>query len=175
MDKRLLGYCFALLLLVGCANQNTRDIVIDTDSDPKANLAGYKTYSWFGSAAVVNDPEGRWNPPEFDAGAEIGFLIDRELRARGMIESQSDPDLLVMYGVGIDMENVEFKIDPDSELEELANVPRGALVVIMIDPQTSLAVWGGVATAEMKQSPDSDIVRQRLDYAISSMFKQLPK
>jgi hypothetical protein len=162
-------------MLGGCANQNTSDIVIDTDSDPKANLAGYKTYAWFGTAAVLNDPEGNWNPPDFDAGAEIGFLIDRELRARGMIESQSDPDLLVMYGVGIDMENVEFKIDPDSEMEELANVPRGALAVILVDADTSLAIWAGVATAEMKQNPDSEIVRQRLDYAISSMFRQMPK
>lgn len=175
MRKQLLCCYFALLVLGGCANQNTGDIVVETDSDPKANLAGYKTYAWLGAAAVLNDPEVRWNPPEFDAGAEIKFLIDRELRARGMTESQADPDLLVMYGVGIDMENVEFKIDPESQMEELANVPRGALTVILVDADTDFAVWGGVATAEMKQNPDSDIVRQRLDYAISSMFRQLPK
>jgi hypothetical protein len=47
--------------------------------------------------------------------------------------------------------------------------------VILIDAKTGFAIWGGVATAEVQQNPDQEITKQRLDYAVSSMFKQLKK
>jgi len=80
MNKYLFPIFAVMLLVAGCASSVTRDIMVDTDVDPKANLKGYSTYTWLGSAAIVYDPEGKWEPPQFDADAEIKFLIDRELR-----------------------------------------------------------------------------------------------
>ena len=102
MKKRLLTLIGALLLVAGCASV-TKDIKVETDVDPKANLAGYTSYTWLGSAAILYDPEGKWEPPEFDADTEIKFLIDRELRAHGLSESMSNPDLIVAFAAGIDM------------------------------------------------------------------------
>jgi hypothetical protein len=73
------------------------------------------------------------------------------------------------------MASMEIKVDPESKLSTLENVPMGALTVILIDNTTGLAIWAGVATAEIQQSPDQEIIRQRLDFAVSSMFKKLPK
>jgi hypothetical protein len=123
----------------------------------------------------VYDPEGQWEPPQFDADAEIKFLIDRELRAHGMAESSSNPDLIVAFAAGIDMATMEIKTDPESKLETLENVPKGALSVILIDAKTGLAIWGGIATGEVQQNPDQNVTKQRLDYAVTSMFKQLKK
>ena len=175
MNKNLFAIFGIMLLVAGCASSVTKDIMVDTDIDPKANLKGYSTYTWLGSAAIVYDPEGKWEPPQFDADAEIKFLIDRELRARGMTESAANPDLIIAYAAGIDMASMEIKIDPESNLETLRDVPMGALVVALIDGKTGLAIWGGVATAEIQQNPEQDVIKKRLDYAVSSMFKQLPK
>jgi hypothetical protein len=175
MNKTLLSLSAVLLLLAGCASSVTKDIMVDADADPKVNFAGYSTYKWLGSASIVYDPEGQWEPPQFDADAEIRFLIDRELRKRGMTEAAGDADMIVAYAAGIDMASMEIKIDPESELSTLENVPMGALTIILIDGTTGLAIWGGVATAEIQQSPDQEIIRQRLDFAVSSMFKKLPK
>ena len=175
MNRKLLACCFLPFLILGCANPMTSDISIETETNPRASFKGYKTYSWIGTAAILNDPEGRWEPPAFDADAEITFLINRELRARGKVESQVDPDMLVFYGAGIDMESVEIKIDKASDMEQIVNVPRGALTVILIDGESEFAIWGGVATAEVKQDPNPDIVRKRLAYAIEKMFARLPK
>lgn len=175
MYRKLFACCFSLLLLVGCASPMTSDISVETEASPKIRFSGYKTYSWLGAAAIVNDPEGRWEPPAFDSDAEITFLINRELHARGMVESQVDPDMLVFYGAGIDMESVEIKIDPATDLEQMVNVPRGALTVILIDSESELAIWGGVATAEVKQDPNPEVARKRLAYAIEKMFARLPK
>jgi len=175
MKKHLLALSAVLLLLTGCASSVTKDIMIEADADPKVNFAGYSTYKWLGSAAIVFDPEGQWEPPQFDADAEIKFLIDRELRKRGMTEATVNADMIVAFAAGIDMASMEIKVDPESELSTLENVPTGALTVILIDGNTGLAIWAGVATAEIQQSPDQEIIRQRLDFAVSSMFKKLPR
>ena len=174
MNNKLFTVLALVLLVAGCASV-TKDIVVDTEMDPKANLNGYSTYTWLGSAAIVYDPKGKWEPPQFDADAEIKFLIDRELRARGMTESSSNPDLIVAYAAGIDTAVMEIKIDPESYLETLRNVPMGALIVALIDGKTGLAIWGGVATAEIQENPGIDVVKKRLDYAVTSMFKKLPR
>ena len=172
MNKKLVIVFAFMLLVAGCASV-TKDIMVDTDVDPKANFAGYAIYTWLGSAAIVYDPEGKWESPRFDADAEIRFLIDRELRASGMTESSTNPDLIIAYAAGIDMASMEIKIDPESKLEALMNVPMGALTVVLVDANTGLAIWGGVATAEIQESPSQEVIKKRLDYAVSSMFKNL--
>ena len=175
MKKYLLALSAVFLLLTGCASV-TSDIKVETDADPKASFAGYKTFRWLGSASIVYDPEGKWEPPQFDADAEIKFHIINELRNRGMVEDSVDPDLVVTFAAGIDMENMNIKVDENSELgTSLTNVPMGALTVVLVDAQTGIAIWAGIATAEIQQNPEQDVIKKRLEYAVAEMFKQLPK
>ena len=172
--KKFIFTLATLFLISGCANSVTKDIMVETDSDPKANLSGYTSYAWLGSAAIVFDETGQWEPPEFDADAEIKFLIDRELRDHGMTEDSVNPDLVVAYAAGIDMDSMDIKIDPESEIETLENAPAGALIVIMIDAETGLAIWAGIATADVQENPTAETTKQRLDFAVSEMFSKLP-
>jgi hypothetical protein len=174
MSKFPVILCAAMLIIAGCASSVTKDIMVDAQADPKIDFKGYASYAWLGSAAIVYDPDGKWEPPQFDADAEIKFLIDRELRKRGMSEDSVNPDMIVAFAAGIDMASMAIDIDPKSGLEVLENVPMGALTVILVDANTGLAIWGGVATAEIQQSPDQDTIKKRLDFAVTGMFKQLP-
>ena len=88
----LFFFAGVLTLIAGCMTVPTKDIKVDAQADPKANFSGYKSYAWLGSAAIVNDAFGQWEPPNFDADAEIKYLIDRELRKRGMSEDSANPD-----------------------------------------------------------------------------------
>ena len=173
MLKKLFISFGVMLLVAGCSSV-TGDIQIETEVDPKVNLAGYSTYSWLGSAAIVYDPEGKWEPPQFDADAEIRSLIKRELAAHGMSESADNPDMIVAYAAGIDMTMMDMVITPESKLVKLANVPMGALAIILMEARTGQALWGGIATAEVQQDPSQEVIKKRLDYAGSSMFKKLP-
>jgi hypothetical protein len=175
MNKYIFALFAVMLLVAGCASSVTKDIMVDAEADPKTNFTGYTTYTWLGSAAIVYDPDGKWEPPQFDADAEIEFLIDRELRGRGMSEDSVNPDMLVAYAAGIDMDSMDIKIDPESDLTVLVNVPLGALTVILIDADTGLAIWGGVASAEIQQNPSQETIKKRLDFAVTQMFKKLPK
>jgi hypothetical protein len=164
-----------IMFLSGCASAPVKDIRVQAQADPKTNFSGYKTYAWLGAAAILNDPQGQWEPPQFDADAEIKYLIDRELRKRGMLENSTDPDLLVAFAAGIDMEALKLKVDPKSKINALEKVPAGGLVVLFADSQSRSVNWVALATAEVQESPDTKTVKARLDYAVTQMFKKLPK
>ena len=93
-------------IALGCVSPDVADIRVETEVNPKINFAGYKTYAWAAAAAVVRDPEREWTPPDLDVGAEIKFLVDRELRKRNLSEASGEPDVLVVYAVGVDMESL---------------------------------------------------------------------
>ena len=175
MKKHLIALLTAMLLVTGCAFSVTNDIKIEAEADPTIKFRGYKTHAWLGSASIVYDPAGKWEPPQFDADTEIKFLIDNEMRNRGFSEDTANPGLIVAFAAGIDMTAMREEVDPNSNIAALQNVPEGALTVVLVDALTGLAVWGGVATADIQQDPDAEVVKQRLAFAVKSMFKQLPK
>lgn len=164
------------LFITACASPLTQDIEVDAEADPKANLTGYKTYAWLGSAAILYDPRGKWEPPAFDADAEIKFLIDRELRNRGIKEVAVNPDLIVGFAAGIDMEALELVENKETKLQVLENVPKGSLVIVLIDGATGNPVWASAALGNVQQQEiSSDDVRKRLDYAVTQMFKLMKR
>jgi hypothetical protein len=173
MKKHLIALLATMLLVTGCASV-TSDIVVEAEADPTVKFSGFKTYAWLGSASILYDPAGKWEPPEFDADAEIKFLIDNELRARGMSEDTVNPGLIVAFAAGVDMAAMRDELDSDSNITALKNVPEGALTVVMIDSHTGMAIWAGLATADISENPDSEVIKKRLAYAVSTMFKQLP-
>ena len=176
MNKRpLLIFTIVAMLLSSCATTPIKDIKLDSEADPKANFGGYKTYAWLGSAAIVNDKFGQWEPPQFDADAEIKYLIDRELRKRGMSENSTSPDMIVAFAAGVDMDAVGLKVDPKTKIDMLVNVPKGGLVVAFMDSASGFVIWVGLATAEVQKNIDTKTVKARLDYAVKQLFKRIPK
>ena len=164
-----------LLLLTGCASV-TSDIKVDTAMDPKAKLSGYKTYAWLGAMKMLNDPKHLWETPKIDVAGDIKYLIDRNMRKHGiMLSKPEDADLGVTFFVGVDMQAMKLKTDPETRKQLLQNVPGGALVVALIDAETGYVVWVGKATAEIQENASPELVRERLDYAITEMFKKLPR
>ncbi|KPJ94903.1 MAG: hypothetical protein AMJ53_04120 [Gammaproteobacteria bacterium SG8_11] len=174
MKKIVLLVYLVATFLVGCSSVPVDDITIESEADPKIKFSGYKTYAWLGAAGILNDPQGQWEPPKFDADAEIMFLIDQALRKRGMTEVNENPDMLVAYALGVDMEALKLKQDPDTKMQTLEQVPQGGFIVVLIDPETEYATWVSVATAELK-GLEPDAAKQRLKYAVNKMFAELPK
>lgn len=176
-NMRALFFLFTVsfLFLSSCATVPTDDINIDTAADKKVNFSGYKNYNWFAAAGILRDPEGKWEPPGFDADKEIRFLIDRELRKHGMTETAGKADFLVAYVIGIDMTALKLEEDPETKFYEVENIPKGALVIVLIDPESGSAIWLGKATAQPDEKMDMDTRKKRLDHIITKMLKELPK
>lgn len=175
MKRLALAIAISLSIAVsGCATFPKDDIEIATEADPKTNFSGYKTYAWLGAAAILNDPEGKWEPPGFDADAFIMEVVNRELNKRGMTETSAYPDMLIAYALGVDTAMMKFQEDSQADVSVLENVPSGALVMVMMDPETEFVTWAGVAVAELQNQGD-DVTKQRIDWTITQMLKQMPK
>ena len=162
---------FVTTTLFGCATA-TKDIRVETENAPGVDLATYKTYGWLLSAEVVNDPNGNWEPPGFDADAELRFLINKELRGKGLKEVTREPDLLVAFAAGINMEVFEINMQPGSEMYTLANTPKGALIVVLIDADNRNPVWAGSAVGDVKADRTSAEIGKRLSHAVKTMFSR---
>ena len=122
-------WLFAVLFLscfIGAgATTKTKDIQVDAEGDPLFELSNYSTYSWLGSAQIIYDPEGKWEPPKMDLDAEFQRLIDRELHKRGMTQVVRQPDLIIAYIAGVDTAALELKEDPKKKISMLRNIPKG--------------------------------------------------
>jgi hypothetical protein len=60
-------------------------------------------------------------------------------------------------------------------MPSLQTIPKGALVVVLVDAMNRRPVWVGVAGAELKRSQEPEAARRRLDYAVREMFRDFPK
>ena len=169
---KLLSFFFfsvALLTLNACTTL-TSDIEIETHADPEVNYNAYKTYAWAGSAQILFDPVGQWEQPTLDTDEEVRFVINRELRARGMTQVDRSPDLLVAFAAGVDTSILELKEDPESDKKIPTNVPKAALVIALIDANTGYAVWLGYAVGDAQQQQSSENIKARINYAVSEIF-----
>lgn len=161
-------------LLVGCASV-TKDIQVDAVAAPDVDFSSYQTYGWVAASALVNDPYAQWEAPGFDPVMEIKTLVDAALQKRGMTQVSDNPDVLVAFGAGVDMDALGVKVDPDTKANVLATVPQGGLVLLMVDGTTGYASWVGVAEGEVQDNPDDKTVQKRLNYAVNQMIKMMPK
>ena len=161
-------------LVGGCATAPTRDIEVNAQTSPDYAPAEYKTYAWLATAEIINDAEGNWEPPKFDADAEIKRLIDREMQARGIKQVAAFPNVFVAFAAGVDMDRLELKEDPRQRIEVLQNAPKGALAVMLIDGATGNPVWAGAAVGDVKGNRTPEESKARLEYAVRKMFRKLP-
>jgi len=161
-------------LLGGCASAPTSDIEVNAQTSPDYTPAEYKTYAWLATAQIINDTDGNWEPPKFDADAEIKRLIELEMQARGIKQVAAFPNVFVAFAAGVDMDRLELKEDPRQKIEVLQNAPKGALAVMLIDGATGNPVWAGAAVGEVKVNRTPEESKARLEYAVRQMFRKLP-
>jgi len=108
------------ILISACASSLTKDIEVEAASDPKVNLKAYTSYAWLGSAALLNDPAGKWQTPKFDVSSDIKFQIDSELRAKGLTKvTDQNAEVAMSFFAGVDMEAQGLKVDQQLTLKFL--------------------------------------------------------
>jgi len=166
-----LSLVISTLVLSACNTTPTKDIQVKSTLAVDAQLKNYHSYSWTGFAAVLNDPEEKWQPADIDVSATIKSLVDRELQKKNLTKVENDEsDLAISFFSGVDMEAQSLKIAANSDVEIPKNVPKAALVIIAIDTKTDYVVWVGVATGDVITKPTAETMQARLDYAITEIF-----
>jgi hypothetical protein len=163
------------LLLTACSKAPTSDIKTQVAADETVKFAGYKTYSWFAGVGMVRDDTGKWDDGDLDIAAELKFLIDRTLRDRGLNEAPGEPDLFIGFLVVADVNQLKEITDRGGKVTAIEGVGESALVIELIDAKTERTIWVGAASADAQTGRSNDEVKARLDYAVTELFKGLPR
>lgn len=166
MLRTALPTTFALLLLVGCASGPT----VNVDSDPSANVSGYRTYSW----AFSSTPRGM-NPLTYE---RVKSSIDSNLASRGY--SQASPgDFAVGFTLGArDKVEVDdfgaygpyyrgWGWGPRYSNLDVRNVTEGTLTIDIYDTGTKKPVWHGVATQNIGSTA---VTQEQIDVAVNAVL-----
>lgn len=160
-------------VFVGCSKGPTSDIQSQFVAAPDFDASKYKTFGWGAGAVVSKDPLMAWSDNELDFFEETKFLIDENLRHRGLTVS-NEPELFVSFLLLNDVEQLkEVESERAGELPKLAGVGKGALLIEIVDATTGSTAWLGAVTAETDSGRSTDAKKQRLRYAVDQVLGKL--
>ena len=157
------------LLVAACSNP----ITVNTDFDPAADFASYKSYAW----ASPKDP----NSIQSLSDKRIKAAVETQLESHGFTKaaSQADADVIMGYHT-----NLKDKIQVyDSgygygygygwggRSVDVSSYTQGTLIVDMIDPVKKTIVWEGVASAAVDPNKSDE---GQLNSAVKQMFWDYP-
>lgn len=165
--------CF--LLVCACAKAPTSDIKTAAAVDETIKFSGYQTYGWFAGIGVLKDDSGRWDNGNVDVAAELKFKIDKAMRDRGLNESSANPQLLIGFLIAANLDQLKEISDRGGKVSSVEGVGKSALVVELIDASTKHTVWVGAAAGDAQTGRSTDELKERLDYAVTELFKALPR
>lgn len=162
--------------LVACASTPT----VNTDFDPAANFASYRTYSW----AVK--PQG--GSPLVQQRIVDG--INSRLQARGLREAPQGDIAIAAHVVTTRQQTLDTFYSGTgmggwgwrggwhggagmgTATTTVRNYEVGTLIVDMFDAKTQQAVWRGTASATVPNSPDR--VNVQVEAGLDKMFAAFP-
>ncbi|HEY2295957.1 MAG TPA: DUF4136 domain-containing protein [Thermoanaerobaculia bacterium] len=156
----------ALIVLPACAS-----LQVKTEQDLETDFSRYHTYAW------IEGVPGR--DPSLES--QIQTAVDRELPFKRLhrVEKGGSPDLYVSICVTVDEDRV---VQPDQWGYDLGTVgmsdsrvsvltlPRGTLLVDLIDSGSRRLVWRGQASQAVDREASEETIRK----AVREVFRPYP-
>jgi hypothetical protein len=170
MKKIVLSALLAtgLMTMSGCSVA-TSDIEVSSKTSPKVNLEGYKTFAWLPVANVLMDQNMQYEGRGYDVNDYMESQINKALLNADKTVSQDNPDFLVTYVLGADMDAMKERVDDEGK-KILENIPQAAIVALCLDAKTLKVIWAGSAEADIKNKATDEETQARIRYAVEKMF-----
>jgi hypothetical protein len=179
------------ILVLAAALAGCSSLKVNTEYDPSAPYASYKTYAWNPTAPGPEQAPSIRNPT---IQAQVVAAVDRELQAKGfaMVKPEANPDLLVAvhgwaqsrvevstygyaYGPGYVYGPAygPYQPMPVTPAVEVHNYTDGTLLIDFVDAKAMKLVWRGTATDTFTR-PDLAAVKRTVDEATAQLIGAYP-
>lgn len=181
-QTRLLAWSLVgLLLITGCASGPT----IRSNVDQNVDFTGFRTFGFFEPLATDRDGYQSLISQQLVTSAE------RELTARGLVRTDTNPDLLVNFSAQLDqrLRVTQTPAPPRSSLHrhrsgfystwptyqqtEIRQYTRGTLGMDVVDAARRQLVWEGIAYGRVTQRT-TDNIGPVLDSAVTDILRDFP-
>jgi hypothetical protein len=170
MKKIILSAILAagLVTMSGCVS-STKDIKVSSKTSPKVNLEGYKTFAWLPVATLLKDESQQYKARGYNVNDYMESQINKALLNAGKTLSQENPDFVVTYIFGADMDAMKEKLDDEGKAI-VSNVPKVGIVALCFDAKTLKVIWAASAEANVQKDATDEVSKKRIDYAVEKMF-----
>lgn len=158
------GFWLVALIIVGCGDKNKMNVASAFGPSIRFTELG-TTYDWREPAIGESNNQRLSNP---NLRALITDTIQSELAARGFSEAGDDADFAVTYLISTKVKLEEYRGSGFTEFEE------GSLVIELLDPETNVLMWRGVAQVRLNDTDPPDVRRRRIQDAVRGIFDALP-
>ncbi len=141
---------------------------VNTDSDPTAPFASYRTYAWTAGTPAANP----------FAEDRIHAAVEQQLAAKGFTKSDT-PDVMVATLVATE-DRQELVANGFGggflfggyATASVRTYVQGTLVVDLYDAHTKQLVWRGTGTDTMSSKSEKNT--KKVDKALAKMFERYP-
>jgi len=172
-----------LLLLFGVFSCGGSRVIVESDQYKDFNLTDYKTFDFF----EIDAPNSE-NPNFKENISYLEETISRELIARGLTKSSTNPDLKINLGITIEdkvqTRTTNLATDPfmysgqRSYTWQAKEVPVntyriGSLTVHLVDRNSNEAVWVGTINQVLPNKPKN--TPAAIEAAVLEIFKEIDK
>ena len=181
-QKRLLACALlGLLVLAGCASGPT----IRSNVDPGVDFSRFRTFGFF--EPLATDREGYQSL----VSQQLVSSAERELVARGLTRSDTNPDLLINFSANLDQRLRIRQTPPTSaggmhrhrrgfyntwpgyQRTEIREYTQGTLGIDVVDPARRQLIWEGFAIGRVTQST-TDNLGPVLNDAVVDILRDFP-
>jgi hypothetical protein len=181
-NTRLAWLFAALLLLAGCASGPT----IRSNLDQEVDFSQFRTFGFFDP--LTTDREGY----QTLISQQLVASAERELRARGLERTDSNPQLLVNFSADLDqrlritqtpavaVSSVDrrrrggfYSTWPTYQQTEIRQYTQGTLGIDIVDASRRQLIWEGFAVGRVTQRT-TDNLGPVLDSAVVDIFASFP-
>jgi hypothetical protein len=173
--KAMYLLCCCAILAIGCSS-----VDVTTDYDREANFAAFKTFDWM----------ERHNPRDGGPGGNVGLndplaqkhiknAVVRELLTKGIKQTESSPDLLVMVHAAtqnkVDIDRYGYRYGRyGRRVGVVTTVDRykeGTILIDLVDAKSKDLVWRGTAQDALRSG---DSRADYIDECMKQLFKEYP-
>jgi hypothetical protein len=171
----------SLLLVAGCASGPT----IRSNVDESVDFTSFRTFGFF--EPLATDREGYQSL----ISQQLITSADRELKARGLQRTDTNPDLLVNFSADLDQRLRVTQLPasparnfhhhrrgfyntwPTYQRTEVRQYTKGTLGIDVVDAARRQLVWEGFALGRVTQQT-TDNIGPVLDSAVVDIFANFP-
>jgi len=174
--KNTLVFILLFVVFSSCSEQ----IYVTSDYDRSVDLNQYKTFRW-----AENQEQPSKGNPMIDNELNrkrIKDAIEKELTNLGMIQSSTEPDLLIDFHIAVD-ENTHyvahdyypfpFRYWPEYSISSYT-VKTSTIIIHFVDFKKEQLVWQGTGNSRLTDPP-TPFTEERIRHTVKEILAQFPK
>ena len=166
---------------------NAQQVKVGADKSFKASVNGFKTFEWSSEidqipkASIFLTPNGVYVFNNESTREKIKQAIKYELNAKGFKETETSPDMLVVFRVseqpgilhtfnGYEKYDEGMDSTREPENKETVKIKAGTLLINIVEAKSGMVAWQGYASGILNPDMINNDVKVR--EAVSDIFKK---